>query len=204
MRVRMKKGTGRPREYDPELALQAATKLLWNNGLSNSSLDEIAHSAEMNRPSLNAAFGGKRDIYLKAAQRFGDAMGARLTDALAEPRLLDALQAAFRTAVETYAPGDDLYGGCFVICTAPAEVADPEVRDLLAQAIKSIDDLFLRRLEKARDDGELAKDTPLAPLSNFLAASLHSLALRARAGANDRALKAYAKGVVEVMRLSVR
>ncbi len=78
------------------------------------------------------------------------------------------------------------------------------MRDLLANAIKSIDDLFLRRLEEARDDGELAKDTPLAPLSNFLAASLYSLALRARAGANDRALKAYVNGVVEVMRRSIR
>lgn len=204
MRDRIKKKTGRPRAYDPELALQAATKLLWNNGLSSSSLDEIAHSAGMNRPSLNAAFGGKRDIYLKAAQRFGEAMDARMSDALAAPRLLDALRVAFRTAVETYTPGDDLYGGCFVICTAPAEVGDPKVRDLLANAIKSIDDLFLRRLEEARDDGELAKDTPLAPLSNFLAASLYSLALRARAGANDRALKAYVNGVVEVMRRSIR
>ena len=106
MRERTKKRAGRPREYDPELALQAATKLFLKNGLSNISLDEIAHGAGMNRPSLNAAFGGKRDIYLKAALRFGDEMDARLTDALVvAPRLLDALQAAFRTAVEVYRPG---------------------------------------------------------------------------------------------------
>lgn len=201
MRIRTKNTGrgGRPREYDPDEALDAATALLREKGLANSSLDEIARSADMNRPSLHAAFGDKRDIYLKAAARFGEGLGERMAVALSAPRLLDALNNAFACALDTYLPGPGDAGGCFVICTAPAEAADPVIRQMLLEAVEGIDELFRARLTVARDDGELQDNCPLEALSQVLAASQHSLALRARSGTSPEALRAYVDGIVGVV-----
>src|SRR5215469_16929127 len=61
---------GRPREYDPDRALADAAESFWKNGYAGTSLDELAAATGMNRPSLYAAFGDKRDLYLKTLERY--------------------------------------------------------------------------------------------------------------------------------------
>ena len=51
---------GRPRSYDPEVALKRATEAFWKSGYSGTSLDDLAAATGMNRPSLYAGFGDKR------------------------------------------------------------------------------------------------------------------------------------------------
>jgi len=71
---------GRPRKFDEEEALEKMQRQLWTTGLSGVSVDGIARSAGLNRPSLAAAFGGKNAIYAQAAARFARTM----TNGLAE------------------------------------------------------------------------------------------------------------------------
>src|SRR5262249_13831611 len=54
---------GGPRQYDPELALAKAAAAFWKHGYAATSLDDLAAATGMNRPSLYAAFGDKRDLY---------------------------------------------------------------------------------------------------------------------------------------------
>ncbi|HVR63824.1 MAG TPA: TetR family transcriptional regulator, partial [Polyangia bacterium] len=48
---------GRPRLYDPDVALSRAIDVFWQLGYSGTSLDDLCAAMEMNRPSLYAAFG---------------------------------------------------------------------------------------------------------------------------------------------------
>src|SRR5580700_11977719 len=61
---------GRPRQYDPERALANAAEVFWKYGYAATSLDDLAAATGMNRPSLYAAFGDKRDLYLKTLERY--------------------------------------------------------------------------------------------------------------------------------------
>ena len=61
---------GRPREYDPEVALQRATDAFWDAGFSGTSLDDLSARTGMNRPSLYAAFGDKQALYLKTLESY--------------------------------------------------------------------------------------------------------------------------------------
>ena len=61
---------GRPREYDPDRALASATRVFWKNGYAATSLDELAAATGMNRPSLYAGFGDKRELYLETLKRY--------------------------------------------------------------------------------------------------------------------------------------
>src|SRR5262245_55977315 len=65
-----RKRRGRPRAYDPETALQNAIDVFWQTGYSGTSLDDLSAATGMNRPSLYAAFGDKRALYLKALDHY--------------------------------------------------------------------------------------------------------------------------------------
>src|SRR5262249_62055712 len=66
---------GRPRAYDPEVALQRAMDAFWDGGFSGTSLDDLSDRTGMNRPSLYAAFGDKQALYLKTLDGY---LAARL------------------------------------------------------------------------------------------------------------------------------
>jgi AcrR family transcriptional regulator len=191
MQYRTKKtGRGRPRKFDEREALHQMQRTLWTTGLSGASLDAIARSADLNRPSLAAAFGDKDAIYVKAAADYVAMIDDRLRRALAHADLAKALQAAFDAALDIYtAAGPD---GCFIMCTAPAEaVTNPVCRAILDQALEASDALFLGRLEQA------APGAPGLPaFASLLGATLHSLALRARADWSRARLHTFTTGAV--------
>ena len=56
---------GRPRAYDPTTALTGARDAFWRHGYSATSLDVLSDATDMNRPSMYAAFGDKRSLYLQ-------------------------------------------------------------------------------------------------------------------------------------------
>src|SRR6266853_3643069 len=188
---------GRPRKFDEDEALEKMQRRLWTTGLSGVSVDGIARSAGLNRPSLAAAFGDKDAIYAQAAARFARIMDERLSRALDNQNLEAALRGAFDAAIDVYtARGRD---GCFVICTAPAEApTNPVCRDILVQAIDGMDAIFLRRLGK---EAKLAsgEGIDLPVIAAQLGATLQSIALRARAGWKPKRLQRLAAGAIALV-----
>src|SRR5262245_57540707 len=86
---------GRPRKFDKTEALEKMQRQLWTTGLSGASLDSIARSAGINRPSLAAAFGDKDAIYAQTAAQYIKMIDERLREALGNEDLEAALTKAF-------------------------------------------------------------------------------------------------------------
>jgi AcrR family transcriptional regulator len=194
------KPRGRPREYDPATALQRATDAFWKTGYAGTSLDEISTATGMNRPSLRAAFGDKHTLYIKALQNYWDLKFATMRAALEAPRLKDALMRAYEAALSIYFSGDENARGCFVIGTAITEAADDaEIQRIVSEGFRGLDAGFEARLRAARDAGELRKDVDLETLAALATATMHTLAVRARAGASREELRALAHGAVRVI-----
>ena len=192
---------GRPREFDEGEALGNMQRKLWTTGLSGASIESIARSAGLNRPSLAAAFGDKNTIYARTASQYAAMMDERLGEALDNEDLEAALLNVFDAAIDIYtADGPD---GCFVICTAPAEApTNPVCRNILDQSLNAIDALFRKRLERERKRIQ-ASPSDLSVLAAQLGATLHTLALRARAGWTRDRLRRLASGAVGQLLASV-
>ncbi|WP_413203835.1 TetR/AcrR family transcriptional regulator [Rhodospirillum sp. A1_3_36] len=199
MQVRTKQTSraGRPRKFDEAEALGKMSRHLWTTGLSGTSLDGIARSAGLNRPSLAAAFGDKNAIYAQAASSYAAMMDDQIGRALAADNLQSALLAAFELAIDIYTTeGPD---GCFVICTAPADAqTNPVCSTVLNQSLEAIDTLFLRRLEKEQC-GAASSHVDLAALAALLGATLNSLALRARANWSREKMRQLSIGAVNLV-----
>lgn len=116
---------GRPRAYDPEAALKQATDTFWKAGYSGTSLDKISAATGMNPPSLYAAFGNKRALYLDALDRYWQISAAATREALAEDGPLEELlMRAYEAHLSIYFSGKGHARGCFVIGTAVAEAVE--------------------------------------------------------------------------------
>ena len=192
---------GRPRAYDPQAALKQATETFWKTGYSGTSLDSIAAATGMNPPSLYAAFGNKHAIYLEALARYWEISLAATREALAEDRPLgESLMLAYEAALSIYFSGRASARGCFVIGTAVTEAGeDTAIRNSVAAGLRAIDADFEVRFRKAIERGELNPGVDATALAVLASATMHTIAIRARAGARRAELKEIARKAVSVI-----
>jgi len=193
------KRRGRPRAYDPEVALARATESFWKAGYSATSLDDLSAATGMNRPSLYGAFGDKRELYLRTLARYWELSRVAVKEALVyDQPLRVALQRLYAKALSIYLSGKDGPRGCFAIGTATTEaVGDAKIRAALADGFRMLDEAFAARIRFAKDHGDLPRDADPAALAMMASATLHTLAVRSRAGASRAALEGIARATVD-------
>jgi len=155
----------------------------------------------MNRPSLGAAFGDKHAMYLKALNDYWELKVAMMREALGGARALDeALMSVYDAALSLYFSGNEHARGCFVVGTAVTEaVKDAEVRGIVAAGFRKFDADFEARLQLAADAGELREGADPEAFAMLATATMHTMAVRARAGASRPDLRKIALNAVGVI-----
>ena len=195
------KRRGRPRAYEPEVALGKALDLFRTTGFAATSLDDLSAATGMNRPSLYGAFGDKRELYIKSYQRYRD--NART--ATSEIFRLDGpvrtqLERIYAVALDIYLSGEEGPRGCFTVMTAASEaVADPDIRAMVQSALAELDKAFAHCFRRAKEKGELPEHADPVVLAHLASATIHSIAVRARAGVPRQELEAIVKGAIDIL-----
>jgi len=185
---------GRPRGFDAGEVLGAATERFRTRGYAGTSLDDLVDATGLQRPSLYAAFGDKRALYLATLERTIERAG-RAFDQLIEADLplKQSLKVMFRAVIDGFLTGETGPSGCIMVSTsATSAVDDAEIRARLAAFVR-LEDSKIEQLLVARGD-------PLAAAHARLATSvIHSLSVRARAGATRDELEALAADCVTMI-----
>jgi AcrR family transcriptional regulator len=195
------KRRGRPRAYEPEVALAKALDLFRKDGFAATSLDDLSAATGMNRPSLYGAFGDKRKLYIKSYQRYrADARAAMADIFRTELPIKKRLQRIFAVALDIYLSGDAGPRGCFTVMTAASEaVADPDIRAMVVEGFTELDKAFAACFRIAKEKGELPASADPVVLAQLASATIHTIAIRARAQVPRRELEAIVKGAIDVM-----
>ena len=195
------KRRGRPRAYEPEVALGKALALFRKDGFAATSLDDLSAATGMNRPSLYGAFGDKRELYIKAYQRYrADAAAAMIDIFREEQPIRRRLQRIFAVALDIYLSGEAGPRGCFTVMTAASEaVSDPDIRSMVLQGFSELDKAFAACFRLAKEKGELAPSADPAVLAQLASATIHSIAIRARARVPRKELESIVNGAIDVM-----
>lgn len=193
--ITTKRGRGRPPAYDRAEVLARIAATFRRHGYEGTSLDRLAAETGLARPSLYAGFGDKREMYLAAVAATARMLEQGVAAALAEPTLKAALAALYARAIDLYA-GGPVALGCLVVCTATtAAPEEPTVREALSEVLGTLDGALAARC--AVSPAECRGDPDGA--GAVAAATLHSLAVRARAGAPRAELQALADATVELI-----
>src|SRR5882724_7639051 len=195
------KRRGRPRTYQPEVALARALDVFWKEGFAATSLDDLSAATGMNRPSLYGAFGDKRELYIKSYESYRDRARQRMGEAFAiDLPLREMLQKIYGIALDMYLSGKDGPRGCFTVMTATSEaVFDPAIREMVISGLLETDRFFARIFKRGKERGELAASADPQVLALIASAALHTIAVRARAQVPRAELEVIVDGALDVM-----
>lgn len=194
------RGRGRPREFDADTALKAATDTFLRKGYAAATLDDLSSAMAINRPSLYAAFKDKENLYQLSLRLYAERMKALFAEALSEKSFSKAMRQLYRVAIDAYFEDSGAPVGCFVACTAITEAMNNEaVRGETKFIMDGIDHLVAKRVEQAIADGDLPQSILPKALSRLAVGVLHSLALRARAGTSRKILDDMAADAVVLL-----
>jgi len=195
------KRRGRPRAYQPDIALGKALDLFRKDGFAATSLDDLSAATGMNRPSLYGAFGDKRELYIKSYQRYRDDARAAMVEIFRnELPIKKRLERIYAVALDIYLSGDGGPRGCFTVMTAASEaVFDSEIRAMVLEGFSELDKAFAACFRHAREKGELPESADPTMLAQLASATIHTIAIRARARVPRKELEAIVKGAIDVM-----
>ena len=195
------KRRGRPRAYEPDVALGRALDLFRKQGFAATSLDDLSEATGMNRPSLYGAFGDKRELYIKSYQRYREQARAAMVEIFRqEMPVRQRLERIYASALNIYLSGEAGPRGCFTVVTAASEaVSDPDIRALVLDGLTELDKAFTSCFRRAKEKGELPETADPAVLAQIASSTVHSIAIRSRARIPRKELEAIVKGAIDVM-----
>jgi len=171
----------RPRQFDPDEALDRAMHLFWARGYAETSYDDLVAATGASRKGLYAAFGDKRALFLRALERYRACVVARNLMRLDGPDATPADVHRFFRGMAAQARTEEGRRGCLVANTAAGDEArhDPQVRDCILDHF----DRLRRAFRNALAGGTGAPDARSPDARSPDARSLDARSLDARANA---------------------
>jgi len=184
---------GRPRAFDPDVALDRAMHVFWAKGYEGAALSDLTRAMRINRPSLYAAFGNKEQLFRKVLDRYMNGPLAFFGKALGAAKASDVIEQIFLGAANM--PSDpQTPAGCLVVQGALAcGDAARSVRKEIAARRASAKAALRRRLQRAKREGDLPPTADPAELSHYVMTVLHGMAVQGADGASRDQLRRVAQ-----------
>ncbi|RPF43946.1 TetR family transcriptional regulator [Streptomyces sp. Ag109_G2-6] len=160
----------RTKEFDPDAALQSALELFWRRGYEATSVADLVAHLGIGRASIYATFGSKRELYLKALDRYAETQNPLLLAELSRPGpALPAVREVVRRFAAEAASPDRRRTGCFVTNTA-AELAahDGDAARRVQANWDRFETLLHSALVRAQGQGELPEGRDPQALARML------------------------------------
>lgn len=196
-----KKPRGRPRAFDRDEALKAATLTFWRLGYEGTSIADLTAALGITPQSLYAAFRSKAELYRESLAFYGSGLG---TMAAPSPFEAPDVIEAFRLFLENSAREFTRLGmphGCMIsTATLTCAIENQEIADHVAslrgKALQRVRD----RLEQGVADGQLSSKTDVRALARFIGAIIQGMSVQARDGAGEAELLAVAGLAIDQLR----
>jgi TetR/AcrR family transcriptional repressor of nem operon len=167
----------RPREFEPEIALERAMQAFWAKGYKATSLEDLCGATGLSRSSLYAAFGGKRALLHRSLARYEQNAVARINAALAKPvPVREAIAGFIDELIDSIIAGPGR-SGCFIGNCAAELAGDRSTASRVRQSLARVEGAFRDGLARAQARSEIAADADLESLSRFLVSGIQGLRL---------------------------
>ncbi|WP_030559992.1 TetR/AcrR family transcriptional regulator [Streptomyces aureocirculatus] len=185
----------RPRSFDEKQVLNAVRDQFWDAGYAATSLEDLMRVSGLGKGSLYAAFGDKRQLFLRALRSYTDDSHGHLRKALAEaPRALDALRMLLEAPVDDPTGAGTRRGCLLANSTCELGNADPEVLAHAHRTYETSTALIADCVARAQGEGDLAGADPIA-LARALLAAQQGILFMGRTGLDTATLTATARSL---------
>jgi AcrR family transcriptional regulator len=184
---------GRPREFDPDQALDRALRVFWRSGYEGASMADLTEAMGITKPSLYAAFGNKEELFRKALDRYVDGPGGYVQVALAKPTAREVVEHLLYQAADAVTNPENP-PGCLAVQGALCcgEAAETIKQELMTRRAKGEQELR-QRFARAIAEGDLPQQSDAADLARYISAIVQGMAVQAAGGVSREQLRKIAE-----------
>lgn len=190
----------RPKEFNPDNAIEKAMHVFWHKGYEATSMEDLLTAMNLNRGSLYDTFGDKRQLFLKAIDRYCHGFVAEKFSLLDQPGpALPTLRRFIHGMIEG-ALADPQRRGCLIANTVmELSPHEKEIAGTLRQALKMAEDTLFKVLARAKQQGELRDDKDPRALARFLTTMMQGTIVMIKAGASADVVKPTAETALSIL-----
>lgn len=188
----------RPRAFDEKQILDAAQEQFWDAGYAATSMEDLMQVSGLGKGSIYAAFGDKRQLFLRALRSYIDSNHENLRKVLGEtPQAISALRTLLEAPVDE---GDDsgVRRGCLLAnSTSELGNADPEVLTLAHATYETSTELIADCISRAQNEGDLPIESDATTLARAILTAQQGIVYMSRTGLSTAALKATSRSLAD-------
>lgn len=180
----------RPKQFDPDEALESALKCFKQHGYAAASMSTLTEAMGIGRASIYATYGDKRSLYFAALTNYADATVGYVSQRLEQSESpLEDIRALLRD-VAHMAGSREFRHGCFLVnSTAELAATDEDVRAFVTRSFGRLEQAFYLGLCRAKDRGELDGAKQPRALARFLVAQMQCLRVIGKTGPDAETLE---------------
>ncbi len=190
----------RPREFNPNDALQTAIELFWEKGYYDASVDEVVKRSGVAKYGIYGTFGTKRELFIKALNQYASDRHQDIQRPIRKPDAsLPEILAFFKDAPRLMTQANDRRG-CLIVNTGiELGLRDPEIRDFVRDFFRDIAKVLQRCLARAVEKGELETSKDIAGLATYLATEFRTALMLAASGHSRREIERHLEVALQVL-----
>lgn len=163
--------------FDMDEAIDAAMMAFWRAGYEATSLADLVAATGLNKSSLYNTFESKERLFVRCLDRYSERYSQAMLDELDAPDFRKAIEAFFLRILSRF-DDETLPSGCLATMTTMEVIGRHEaVATRLANGVRTLQQAFAMRIEKAIVDDDVPADLDSEAISGLLAAVARGIAV---------------------------
>ena len=181
---------GRPREFDIDLALEAATQQFWSTGYEATSLQDLLQTMRLSKSSLYQTFGSKHELFVRCLGHYQESMADELHTKLASSTSAKQFFCEFLEGVIAEAKKTNSRKGCLLVNTAnELSQRDTSIATAVTDGTNNLAKVFRQAVELGKQQGEIRSGVSTKHLVSYFMTAVSGLRTMVKSGAEKSALK---------------
>ncbi|MBL4846265.1 MAG: TetR/AcrR family transcriptional regulator [Planctomycetes bacterium] len=190
----------RPKEFEPQIALERAMDVFWRKGFEATSVQDLVNEMGINRASLYSTFGDKHSLFMAALDRYSESVTGPMVEQLqAEGPAKEVISGLFRSLVGG-TRASEAQPGCLMTNSA-VELCQrcPETAERVTKSMERVSKGFAKVVARGQEAGEIPTSQSPRALGRFLCGALQGLVVLSKANQSRAVLSDYVGVVLSVL-----
>ena len=192
---------GRPRKFDENTALEAATNQFWAAGYEATSLQDLLKSMSLSKSSLYETFGNKRTLFIRCIRFYESEVGRELDEISRASRTSrELLDRYLNGIVEEASFSNKQRKGClFVNTTNEISLKDKDIAKAVERGTVKMANVFASAIERDIQSEVLSKSLNVDDVVNYLLTAIAGVRTMVKSGADKTDLDPVIKIILKIV-----
>lgn len=189
---------GRPIQFNPETALEAATQLFWSKGYESSSLQDLIQGMNISKSSFYQTFKSKHQLFEDCLKHYTHALIESIERQINLNNSMKSLLNQLFLGAIYERENNHFPRGCLLMNTANEfSQSDPKISEILHLSLNQLTKLFEKIILQAEKNQEISKHKDPHQIALYLVSSMSGLRNIVKAGVDQKTAEKISKTILQ-------